>query len=403
MANHSADQHYFASSLPDLLLRHHRGDSAFISPRQALLAEGVAFERRVAAAADIPQAAAQLLHHAQNEGWKRAVLVGAIPFLPNAEARLFVPRYVEMISRDLLSSTGNSLPQRHEMHAHGRSVRMMPTPEAYQQLVARAVQQIRQGAFEKVVLSRSLQVETQIDLPALLTLLAERNPQGYTFAVDQGHAAAPSSRTLVGASPELLLSKRAGRVFSNPLAGSIARSADPDENRRRAKALLSSAKDRHEHALVVEAVASALRPFCSSLRVPTEPSVISTPSMLHLSTEIHGELNDSRVSSLTLAMALHPTPAVCGHPTQEALRFIAEEEGFDRGYFTGLVGWCGPDGNGEWAIAIRCAEVAEKAVTLYAGAGVVADSEPAAELAETSAKLRTMLSAMGLEAVLGAV
>ncbi|WP_131769163.1 isochorismate synthase, partial [Candidatus Protofrankia californiensis] len=206
-----------------------------------------------------------------------------------------------------------------------------------------------------------------------------------------------SARTLLGASPEMLVSRSGRLVVTNPLAGSAARSPDPAEDHRRAQNLLTSAKDVREHAVVVNAVVSTLRPYCLDLDVPARPSLIRTATMWHLSTRISGWLADPQVSSLTLATALHPTPAVCGWPAAAARRAIAEIEPFDRGHYTGLVGWCDASGDGEWAVAIRCAEADENSLTLFAGAGIVPGSQPSDELAETSAKFRTLLTAMGVD------
>lgn len=219
---------------------------------------------------------------------------------------------------------------------------------------------------------------------------------GHSAGQNGTAAEASSVLTLIGASPELLVARSGQLVTANPLAGSAARSSDPAEDKRRADALLLSAKDRHEHAVVVEAVASALRPYCRKLDVPAEPSVIGTKTMWHLSTKVTGELLEPAASSLELAVAMHPTPAVCGTPTGPARTAIRELESFDRRYFTGMVGWCDAAGDGEWAVTIRCAEIGEDAVTLYAGAGIVEGSDPAAELAETSSKLKTLLLAMGM-------
>ncbi len=398
MSSHIPQHLFFAQSLPDLLLRFQRGDSAFVSPRQAVLAAGVALERHIRQPGQVAQQARDLLQEARAQGWSRALLMGAIPFRHDAPARLFVPRYVEVMPRHDSPPAPASAPAPRQQAV--KNVRMQPTPIQYKQLVRKAVSQIRRGDFDKVVLSRALSVQADIDLPALLSTLAQRNPLGYTFALDLDQT---QRHTLIGASPELLLSKCGSQVLSNPLAGSTPRSHDPQENLRRADALLQSPKDRHEHALVVDAVAGALRPFCRTLDVPAAPSVLATPTMLHLSTEIRGELLDPAVSSLELALALHPTPAVCGFPPQPALDFILQNEGFDRGLFTGLVGWSALNGDGEWAITIRCAEIRADDVTLFAGAGVVEGSDPVLELAETSAKMRTLLAAMGLESVLGAL
>jgi isochorismate synthase len=398
MTSHLPTHLFFAPSVVEHLLRYHSGDCVFVSPRQAIMAGGVALEREVPASGDLARQARDLLMQAREQGWHRAILLSAIPFTPEGTARLVIPRYVEAMPRT--SQTGCAPLIESSGRRPARLLGMKPCPQSYQRLVQRAVQQIQRGVLDKVVLSRSLQVEAQVHLPTLLATLAERNPHGYTFAFDhqcQGH-----TRTLVGASPELLLAKCGNQVVSNPLAGSLPRTQDVAENQRRADYLRHSAKDRHEHALVVDAVASALGLFCRNLQVPAEPSVLETPTMLHLSTEIRGELKDASTSSLELALALHPTPAVCGHPTAAARDFIRRQEGFDRDLFTGLVGWSGADGNGEWAVTIRCADIGSDDVTLYAGAGIVAGSQPERELAETSAKMRTMLAAMGIESVMEA-
>jgi isochorismate synthase len=325
------------------------------------------------------------------------VLMGALPFADHAPQRLFIPAQVSTHINHPDMAWQASVPSHRRAHA----VRMRPSPDTYRANVEQALACIRATGLDKVVLSRSLSIDVRVDLAALLQRLAARNPIGYTFAIDLADTPSPR-RTLIGASPELLLSRRGTRVLSHPLAGSVARSADPVEDQRRAAALLQSSKDQREHALVVDAVAGGLRPYCHALWVPPQPSLLSTPTMWHLGTEIRGELADPAMSSLELALALHPTPAVCGHPTPDAYDFIGRVEGFERGYFAGLVGWCDAAGDGEWAVTLRCAEVGDEEATLYAGAGIVDGSQPDEELLETSGKLRTMLAAMGLESVLEA-
>ncbi|WP_068925904.1 isochorismate synthase [Planobispora rosea] len=245
--------------------------------------------------------------------------------------------------------------------------------------------------LRKVVLARTLELsrDEPVDVLDLLRPLAGRD---MSFA-----APLPGGRTLIGASPELLVSRRGRTVVSNPLAGSAARSADPAEDRRRAAALAASSKDLHEHRLVVEAVADALQPYCVDLDVPSGPELTSTETMWHLSTRVTGVLRDPDTPVLALAAALHPTPAVCGTPRVRARRAIEELEPFDRGFYTGLVGWTDAAGDGEWAVTIRCAEAAGRLLRLYAGAGIVPGSDPDKELAETSAKFRTMLRALGVD------
>jgi isochorismate synthase len=269
-------------------------------------------------------------------------------------------------------------------------VRAVPEAEAYAAGVAQAVRRIRAGAVDKVVLARTLELEAERapELRSLLARLAARNPLGFNFAVPLG-----SGRALVGASPELLVSRSAGVLRANPLAGSLPRSRDPVEDMRRAQALLESPKDLEEHRIVVDAVVQALRPLCPKLQVPAHPSLLHTSAMWHLSTEITGH---TEADALTLALALHPTPAVCGFPRHVAHELIGEIEPFDRGFYAGAFGWSDARGDGEWVVSLRCAEVEGRRLRLYAGAGVVADSQPEAEVAETAAKFRTMLDALGL-------
>ncbi|CAM5336145.1 isochorismate synthase DhbC [Streptomyces albus] [Streptomyces griseus] len=273
-------------------------------------------------------------------------------------------------------------------------MRQVPEPEIYGKGVASAVERMWRGEFSKVVLARTLELTSgdPLDLPAMLQRLARRDPSGYTFALPTG-----PDRTLIGASPELLVSRHGEQVVANPLAGSTPRSADLAEDVRRAATLLESVKDLHEHAVVVDAVHQALAPHCTRMTVPARPTLIRTATMWHLSTTVTGTLTSPDASALELAMALHPTPAVCGTPTRTARQIIAETEPFDRGFFTGVVGWGNAEGDGEWVVTIRCAEAEERTLRLYAGAGVVAASEPEAETAETAAKFRTFLSAVGAE------
>jgi isochorismate synthase len=285
----------------------------------------------------------------------------------------------------------------------------VPPPEDHERGVAAAVALLRAGELDKVVLARSLRLRLagRVDTRALLASLAADNAAGYTYAVDL--PAPAGRRTLVGATPELLLSRTGPTVVANPFAGSMPRDPDPERDRRNAEALLASAKDRVEHQVVVEAVVDALRPFCRTLTVPTGPSLVGTSAVWHLATRITGELVDPGISALRLAATLHPTPAVCGQPFGKAKETIARLEPFDRGYYAGAIGWCDADGDGQWVVGIRCAEITEpitgpntesgSTVTLYAGGGIMPASQPHLELAETSAKFRTLLRAMGATAI----
>ncbi|KMS86460.1 isochorismate synthase [Streptomyces regensis] len=274
------------------------------------------------------------------------------------------------------------------------AIRAVPSEDAHMSAVATAVTELAVRDLRKVVLARALDVEFTEPVPteAIAGNLVRDNRHGYVFA-----AGLPGERVLVGASPELLVSRHGRQVVSHPHAGSMPRSADPEVDAANARRLLSSKKDRVEHAVLTEAVAETLRPFCSRLDVPDEPRLERTPTMWHLGTRITGELADPDVTALRLAAALHPTPAICGTPTSSARELVRELEPFDRGYYAGTVGWVNADGDGEWAVSIRCADTGAKHLRMYAGGGIVPDSDPRAELDETSAKFATLARAMGFD------
>jgi isochorismate synthase len=269
-------------------------------------------------------------------------------------------------------------------------LREVPSANAYEEAVREAVARIRRREMRKVVLARTIEVtaERELDPRLLAGRLRAVDPDAYTFAVPADHG------VLVGASPELLVSRRGHEVRSNPLAGSAPRSGDPDEDRANADALISSSKDREEHSIVVDAVAGTLRPFCVELKWDPEPVLRETPNVWHLSTRFRGSLREPAPTALELVAALHPTPAVAGEPREAALEAIASLEPFDRGRYAGPVGWVDAEGDGEWAIALRCAELRGDRAVLYAGAGIVADSDPARELDETERKFRAFLDAL---------
>lgn len=378
----------------ELLDEYRAGESFFFSTaRHTMLAQGSCAEIRCPAGLDLPDVVASALGNALGLAGEPPVAVGAVPFDSAQQARLRIP--AQVLRGGPLRLPLEHAPQRPVLTSY--AARSVPAPAEHMRNVERALAIMAAGEVRKIVLARTLELESPeaVDVHQLLRNLAQRNPGSYTFAAETGGGRG-QRRTMVGASPELLVARHGTQVVSNPLAGSAARSPDQAEDKRRAAALLASAKDRREHAVVVEAVAAALRPFCRTLDVPAEPSLISTPTMWHLSTRVTGELLDPAISSLTLALALHPTPAVCGTPTAQAREAIRSIEPFDRGFYSGVVGWCDAEGDGEWVVTLRCAEVAERSVRLFAGGGIVPGSRPEAELAETSAKFRTMLQAMGL-------
>lgn len=191
--------------------------------------------------------------------------------------------------------------------------------------------------------------------------------------------------------------KKGSHLISNPLAGSRPRSESEQQNQASIQSLLNTGKDLHEHGLVVEEVERVMSKYCCNLYTPMVPSVIETQTMLHLSTQLEGQVLDPAINVLQVAAELHPTPAVCGYPREKAYEAIKRLEPFDRGYFTGMVGWCDSRGNGEWVVTIRCAEVQPRRMKVFAGAGIVNESQPQSELDETGAKMNTILKAAGIQ------
>jgi len=379
-----------------LLLRYSNAASFFFAtPRRTLLGSGL--RARVAASPGCDSAALRaVFDQARDDGAATPLIVGALAFDSEVAPVLFVPRTVERAGalRHVELPAPRAAAQRCVTHEK-------PSAAAYAAHVERALQRMRSSSLKKVVLARALEIasESDIDQAQLLRNLARRNPAGFTFAVDLPVATRGCApRRLMGASPELLVERQGLQVLANPIAGSVPRCADAAEDAARGKALLTSAKDLHEHDLVVDAVLDALRPYCRWIECPTAPSLISTATLWHLSTRVVGELRDPATTSLDLAQALHPTPAVCGQPRQLARDTIREIEPFCRGLFTGMVGWCDAQGDGEWAVTIRCAEVQAGRARLYAGAGIVPASEPLLEVAETGAKFCAMLDALGVGA-----
>lgn len=263
------------------------------------------------------------------------------------------------------------------------------TAERYQAAVADAVGRIRERRLDKVVLARDIagSVPAGADLRRLVRALLTGYPDCWVFAVDG----------LIGASPETLVTVSGGTLTARVLAGTAARGADADEDAAASLALADSTKDQDEHRFAVQSVLASLRPHTSSLAAGEQPFTLRLPNVWHLATDVEGVLDDAS-SSLDLVAALHPTAAVAGTPTAVAIAEIRRLEPFDRGRYAGAVGWIGASGDGEWAIALRCAQFAPSgdaiALTAYAGAGIVADSDPESELLETRVKFRPIIDAL---------
>ncbi len=321
------------------------------------------------------------------------VVVGALPFDKRRPAYLFQPELLQRFAGRVSPSSLGVLPPGSDSPAIV-AVIPEPSPDRYGAAVDAVLPRLGGSATNrigKIVLARTLVVRTDSEiLPERLVAILNEDSGATAYQVSL-----PGGSWLVGATPELLLAKRGASVVSHPLAGS-ARRIEGGDDRAAGAALLASDKDRHEHAAVVEWVADHLAPWCSDLQVPSGPEVVGTASMLHLGTRITGTLRDSDVPSLMLTSILHPTPAVCGTPLEPASAMLDELEPFDRGYFTGAVGWTDISGDGDWYLSIRCAEVCGTSARLYAGAGVVAGSSAAGEIAETEAKFAAMLHAFGI-------
>ncbi|MBB3039568.1 isochorismate synthase [Hoyosella altamirensis] len=321
------------------------------------------------------------------------IVVGAIPF--RAEDRC------ALIS-----------PERHEFHSgpwqappdltplpRGQVVAESPAPSEHIRVVEKLLSMVDARILEKVVAARSVLVSCDADIPplSLLARLVELDHVGNGFCADLSPAGAPYTDSyLVGASPETLIRREGITVSCWPLAGTAARSTDPAVDEARAADLLASVKNQHEHAFVVDWMRARLTPLCRELTIGSTPALFATPDVWHLGTPITGELRDSGTTALDLALAVHPTPAVCGTPHEAAMRAINEHEG-SRGFYAGAVGWCDAAGDGEWMVAIRCAELRGDNARAFAGGGIVRGSKPHDELAETTVKLRTLLSAFSAE------
>ncbi|MDQ0457774.1 isochorismate synthase [Rhizobium paknamense] len=348
---------------------------------------------------DGPSVAASVhaaLQARRKEGSNRTaspVVVGMIPFDTNAPALLYVPEEVEWNAEP--AALGGV-----------EAAALQPVPlavdhadsPAYREGVARLLEDIEQGALEKAVLARRVEVrfDKPVDTDRVYARLCARNPSAYVFQADVPEDAAfgdNAGAILLGASPELVVGCRRGRVSSKPLAGSTPRLADQAADEAARHSLLQSAKDQAEHALVVQAIGEVFHRYARDVVVPEQPDLVETPVIWHLGSHVSGVLREG-VCPLTLAYALHPTPAVSGWPQRPAQEAIARLEDFDRGFYAGLIGWMDADGNADWALTLRCGFIKGCRATAYAGAGIVAGSTPEKEHAETATKLKTFINAL---------
>ncbi|SUA74179.1 Isochorismate synthase dhbC [Nocardia otitidiscaviarum] len=322
------------------------------------------------------------------------LVVGALAFDPRRPAALAVPERSAYTAGPWRPAALPELPP-------VRVVTEIPSAAEHVARVTKLVEQLADPGqpLRKVVAARSLiaAAESPLEPEVIAAHLITRHPNANVFAVDLGPAGR-DGEALIGATPEVLVARHGRTVTLRPLAGTLPRRPDPADDAAQARELLASTKNRDEHAFVIEWIRERLTPVCAELTVPDGPEIIGTAEVWHLATPITGRLRDADVTALDLAVLLHPTPAVCGTPTDLALDAITELEE-DRGFYGGAVGWCDAHGDGEWVVAIRCAELSAdgRALRAFGGGGIVAASDPRAELDETSAKLRTFLGGLRCE------
>jgi menaquinone-specific isochorismate synthase len=406
---HAADVSLIAAAGSDGVLWQHE-DFGLAGRGVALRIELPGGLTDAATVADVAGSLAAIQHGGDVAGpGTGAVALGALPFLPGAPGSLVVPRVVigrrdsqawfTTITRAGDRQATARLADRMVTDALGGLTVPRPAPsqftltsvldhEDWERLVADAVARIGDGALGKVVLARQIDVTANRPFVTsdVLSRLLALYPTCMVFKVDG----------FLGASPELLIERRGTHVASHPLAGTIGRSGDLATDEALIAGLLASPKERREHAYVIDDLRRILGPLCESLDVPDKPTVLELRNVSHLATSLSGVLSADPVvpSALQLVAEVHPTPAVGGTPTDEAVAYIGEVEGFDRSRYAGPVGWMDARGDGSWAIGLRSAYVEGDHATMYAGVGIVAGSRPGIELQETQLKLQALLAAL---------
>ena len=346
---------------------------------------------------DAPAALAAIDHDDRTSLGASPMGIGWIPFVPGEPGEVVIPRVVVVKSADGTCSVTriddasrdglapNAPP---EPGADTYRIDQVTATNTYLAAVAAARDAVRSGRLTKAVIAREIAVTATrpFDRHGILHRLKSAFGRSYRFAIDG----------FFGASPELLVAVDGRTVTSHPLAGTAPRAGDPERDAALAAALVESTKNQVEHRVVIDMVHDTLLPWCSYLDWEPEPSIVTVANVQHLGTRIEGRLSSPPPHIATLVRALSPTPALGGHPGPEALKLIAEVEGVERDRYGGAVGWLDATGNGTWAVAIRCAQLSNDGMTarLHAGGGIVADSDPLAELAETQAKFQAMLSAL---------
>jgi isochorismate synthase len=350
----------------------------------AVVAEGVhtAFPR-------LADARAALASHSA------PIILGALPFDVTKPTALIRPQAVQF-TEALPEWPLRELPT-------VRITQMVPGPEEHRARIGAALDRLQDpgSGLHKVVLARALRLaaEGPLDARTIVHRLVANDAAANVYLADLTAAGGGySGAALVGASPELLVARRGDQVTCRPFAGSAPRLADPDADDASGAGLAASAKNRHEHQLVVDAMRQALDPLCVDLEIAPQPQLSKTAAVWHLYTPITGRLREKSTTALDLAVALHPTPAVGGVPATAAADLINELEG-DRGFYAGAVGWCDQRGDGRWVVSIRCAQLSadRRTADAHSGGGIVAESDPDDEVAETTTKFNTILAAVGVQ------
>ncbi|WP_440054727.1 isochorismate synthase [Pseudoalteromonas sp. T1lg65] len=372
-------------------------DTPFDAKRHALFVSGEQcyitkqIHSRFKASIDNSEALVDKVNFALNQCQQdNAIAFGILPFCKSQQAEFIVAEQVGRYDKTLLSDW-LALSQKHAdmptlQHAYHRQ-----SQTHYENAIRKAKCLFSSKQLDKIVLGKQVDLTFTDKLKPELVLanLLQQSRSGFHFSFPTEQGA-----TLMGVSPELLLRKQGDQLLSNPLAGSAKRTKNSAIEFQRKQALMNSKKDRYEHAVVLVEMSQVLKPWCHKLTIPSAPSLLSTATMWHLSTEVEAQLHDPNTHVLALANRLHPTPALCGKPTAAAYPWVQKLEGESRDFFSGIVGWCDKHGNGEWVVIIRSGEVKDNHARLFAGAGIVAASNPTSEWLETEAKLSTMLNAL---------
>jgi menaquinone-specific isochorismate synthase len=341
------------------------------------------------------------LEHRTDIDGAAPIALGCIPFAPQSPAEMVLPRIMvrkfpdgtasvtvcgDVDDKEVAAALSPTEPE--PAHSSSYTIKSLVDVDHYLAAVTTARDAVRSGGLTKAVIARPIIVEASrpIDVHAVLRRLRASFGSSYRYSIDG----------FIGASPELLVEVDGPAVRSHPLAGTAPRTGDVENDAAIARDLVASTKDQIEHRIVIDVVHDTLLPWASYLDWEPEPSIVTVANVQHLGTRMEGMLSQPGPDIIELVRALSPTPALGGHPRAAALDLINRVEGFDRGRYGGAVGWADANGNGTWAVAIRCAELSSdrRTARLVAGGGIVADSDPIAELAETQAKFQAMLSAI---------